>query len=70
MLTRFRTYAVFRIKPEQKPARPHGGEGAASLIPYMRADEDRKPSSEPLETWSVLGPVNDVDLLVQSRSSD
>ena len=65
MLTRFRTYAVFRIKPEQKPARPHGGHGAASVIPYMRADEECKPSSEPLEAWSVLGPLDDADLLAQ-----
>ena len=68
MLTRFRTYAVFRIKPEQKPARLHGGQGAASVIPYMRADEECKPSSDPLETWSVLGPVNEADLLVPGRS--
>ena len=68
MLTRFRTYAVFRIKPEQKLPRPHGGQGAASIIPYMRADEEGKPSSDPLETWSVLGPVNEADLLVPGRS--
>lgn len=70
MLARFRTYAVFsRSKSEQKPARPHGGQGAASVIPYMRADEDRKPSPEPLESWSVLGPIDDMDSWVQSRSS-
>lgn len=69
MLTRFRTYAVFRIKPEQKPTRPHGGHGAASVIPHMRADEESKPSYEPLEDWSVLGPVDEVDLQAQSRSS-
>jgi hypothetical protein len=68
MLTRFSTYAVFRVKPEQRPARLHGGHGAASVIPYMRADEQCKSSSEPLEVWSVLGAMDDVEPVAQSCS--
>lgn len=68
MLTRFRTYAVFKTKLEPKPARPHGGQGAASVIPYMRADEESRILAghpEACEPWSVFGTVEDADLPVR-----
>ncbi|TFZ05393.1 hypothetical protein EZ313_01595 [Ramlibacter henchirensis] len=61
MFTRFRTYAVFKTKLEPQPARPHGGHGAASVIPYMRADEDSRISgADDTEPWSVFGPVEEL----------
>jgi hypothetical protein len=59
MFANLRIHTVFkRPSKEQKPARAHSGQGAASVVPNMKADQDSR-FTEPVEAWSVLAPLDE-----------
>lgn len=61
MFASLRIETVFKCAAKgPKPPRAHSGEGAASVIPELKADRDAR-LAEPADTWSVLPPLDDGD---------